>query len=615
MSGQVSRAAKAIAFVLAVAATVGVAALTNPPSPHLWAWVLLVVCVVVGALGVTEVLDRVLSALGAGIRRLRWRPIVLVLLVVSATGGAWWLFRPLLAKADVLLFGCSHPAEVRVMTAPELLTTYQALAGQFEQFEATQNTGCRTAELHVFAPPVAKARDGLMTAWSAEYLRDQGPRPDVWLPESRFQVNEVRVREAATGTGPDMTGEVSLATTPIVLGVPASTGIRQDDPAWVGQTWTALIRNLQSRGLGLIRPSPTVSTVGDFATVAIYTSENRGINLGQDPSYARAFEQWVRRTFTTNGYPANADVTALLRKEKDGGPQQPIVLSEQQLARFDTAVRADGPGCGTSDGPGTCLLAIYPTDTHRLDLPFVQLNWQEDPATDEQHAAATAFGQWLTSPEGRKALVANGLRPPGMSVGDPLTEANGVMPGAPQLYVPLDNPPVAVHDQVQAALKKVTTPSHVLISVDASGSMNAPVGAGTRFTAAVDAVRAFVTGQPDTSLMVFSARVGTRQVDMAGLEQTKPAGNTPLYQAIVDGARAAGPGGVLAVLTDGTNNVEGANLDQVTQSGVRVMVLAFGEASCDEQALVDVTNRTGGSCRQAGVDTLRADLAELLRGV
>ncbi|TCO53645.1 extracellular solute-binding protein [Actinocrispum wychmicini] len=600
--------------MLAFAAAVGVVALTNPPSPHLWAWVLLIVCILISALAVTEGLAKILVHASSGIRRVPWKPILLVVLVVTLTGGVWWVSRPLLAKADVLLFGCPHPVEVRVMTAPELLTTYQGLASRFERFDATQKAGCRTAELHVFAPPVAKARDGLIAAWSAEYLRDQGPRPDVWLPESRFQVDEVRVREAATGFGPDMAGGASIATTPIVLGVPASVGIRQNDPAWQGQTWTTLIRGLRDKGLGLIRPSPAVSTVGDFSTVAIYTSENKGVNLRQDPSYARTVEQWVRQTFTANSYPTDADVSALLQKEKDG-KQQPIVLSEQQLARFNAAIHGDGPGCGTPNGPPTCLLAFYPTDTHRLDLPVVQLTWQEDPATEEQHAAATRFGEWLTGPDGRKALVAAGLRPPGMSVAAPLVEANGVIPGGPQLNVPRDNPPVAVHDEVQAILKKVTQPSQVLITVDASGSMNAPVGGGSRFTAAVDAVRTYVTSQRDTSLMVFSAKVGIHRVDLPGLQETKPLGNTPLYRAIVAGAQEVGPGGVLAVLTDGTNNVDEVSLDQVTRSGVRVVVLAFGEASCATQALVDVTSRTGGSCRQGGVDTLRTDLAELLRGV
>ena len=87
------------------------------------------------------------------------------------------------------------------------------------------------------------------------------------------------------------------------------------------------------------------------------------------------------------------------------------------------------------------------------------------------------------------------------------------------------------------------------------------------------------------------------------------------HPAILAGIQAVGAGGVLVMLTDGANNVDEVSLDQAGQGGVRVMVLAFGEASCTTQALVDVTNRTGGSCRQASVDTLRADLTELLRGV
>jgi Ca-activated chloride channel family protein len=168
---------------------------------------------------------------------------------------------------------------------------------------------------------------------------------------------------------------------------------------------------------------------------------------------------------------------------------------------------------------------------------------------------------------------------------------------------------------VSAIQARVRQPGRLLISVDASGSMNEAVGQGTRFKAATAAVQTVVGTRPDTSLMVFSATIGNRPVDLDGLLQTRPNGNTPQYRAIQAGVRAVGPGGVLVLVTDGVNNVDDVNLDDVGQSGVRVLVLAFGEANCGAQVLVDVTNRTGGGCKQASVDTLRADLTELLRGV
>ncbi|WP_327010125.1 hypothetical protein OHA72_24515 [Dactylosporangium sp. NBC_01737] len=92
----------------------------------------------------------------------------------------------------------------------------------------------------------------------------------------------------------------------------------------------------------------------------------------------------------------------------------------------------------------------------------------------------------------------------------------------------------------------------------------------------------------------------------------RPAGNTPLLQTIVDGVRdvAADPGeGVasLVVLTDGndTSGRSPSEVDaQVRGKGVRVFVVAIGEASCGTLPLRDVTAHTGGGCYDAGLDTL-----------
>jgi Ca-activated chloride channel family protein len=614
MNGQLPLGARVAAAALATVAAIVVIALTNPPPNYVWAWALLVVCVTLTALGGTQMLAIALVWIAEHIQLLPFRKIVLTFLAVAVIVGGWWWSRPLQERLWIAIVGCPHPAEVRVMTAPELVVTYRGLANEFESLDVNQHYGCPIAELHVYAPPVAKARDGLMAGWSSEYLRDQGPRPDVWLPESMVQVEEVKTRKGITGFGPDMAGGASIATTPIVLGLPASAGVRPDDPAWQGQTWAALVRDLQAKKLGLLRPASTVDTVGDFATVALYTSENNGAGLRENPSYARLLEQWIDRTFTGNGYPAEGDVMDLLRRERDPGADQPIVLSEQELVQFNSSLRHEGSGCDTDVGPAKCLLAFYPTDTHRLDLPFVQLTWSDDPSGAAQQSAAAAFGEWLTSQQGRRALVGVGLRPPGASVSAPIVEANGVLPAGPQLYVSRDNPPPAVRSEMRAIQTKVKQPARLLITVDASGSMNEPVGGDTRFQVATGAVKDFVGRRPDTSLMVFSASVGIHPVDLDGLLRTRPAGNTPQYRAIQAGVQAVGPGGVLVVLTDGVNNVDQVNLDAVGQSGVRVLVLAFGEASCDTQVLVDVTNRTGGGCRQASVDTLRSDLAELLRG-
>jgi Ca-activated chloride channel family protein len=632
-----------VAFLLATLGTIGAAAVTDPPREP-WGWVLFVLSVmaVTGAgtlalyVGLSQPADSRQAETAQGDdaapddpapapvdRHSWWRKVLLIVLVLVLTGGLWYVCRPLLGRVEVLLFGCEHPTQVRVLTAPELLETYRILVDRYERVAAERNDDCRPAELHVYAPPIAKGREGLMAGWSQEYLRDSGPRPDIWLPETSVHVAEVRDRQKLTGFGPDLGQPDSIASTPIVLGMPIAAGVRHDDERWQGQTWATLVGNLETVGAGLIRAAPGVSTVGEFGTVAIYTSEDRAVGQREDPSLAREFERWVDRSLAADGYPADGDTVALLRARSATEPPGPaVVLSELALVRFNQGVRhRSGRGCNVPNGPADCLLAFYPSDTHRLDLPFVRLRWRDEPASAAQQAAAEDFGTWLKSDDGRRALVGVGLRPPGTRVTEPLTEAQGVLPGAPQLYPARDNPPPAVRAETMAVHELVRRPGKVLISLDASGSMRQPVDdRNTRFTVALDAVRAAADGlaAADVQFAVFSQTIGVAPIGRDDLAGVRPTGNTPLYRAIVDGVRLVGPGGVLVVVTDGVNNVGDVSPQQLVdltgQGGVRVLVLTFGEGNCSAQALLDVASRTGGSCRQSTVDSLRPDLDHLLQG-
>jgi Mg-chelatase subunit ChlD len=613
-----------VAWLLSAVCTVGSIVVIQPPEGF-WPWAIFLASVTVltllGSQGVNRLYDW-LRKIPHTTVTLVTKGVVVTLLVIALVGGiVWWAGRPLITWLNILFGGCPHAAEVRVLTTPELLTIYRDLADDFERSAAKENFDCRPAELHVYAARAVKAREGLAAGWSAEYLANLGPRPDIWLPETKVHVDELRDKRELTGFGPDMQVIDSLATTPIVLGLPASTRIQPDDPQWRGQSWATLVKNLQGKGLGLVRPAPAVSTVGDFSTVAIYSSENNGAGLRENPAPARAFERWVDTTFADGQFTVDGTDLDLLRRQRElGTAARPMILSEQELVGFNEGVRGpNGRGCDVENGPEGCLLAFYPTDTHRLDLPFARLSWPENPQSEDQRTAAADFGTWLTSQEGRDALIRGRLRPPRANVREPLTQANGVVPGGPQLQVPRDNPPPAVRQEMLAVQGIAKRTSRVLISVDASGSMRELVGRDSRFkltTAAVQAASDSLARRAEVSLNVFSATMGIVPVTRDSLAGVRPAGNTPQYRAILEGMRAVRPDGVLVLVTDGADNVGDIAPQQLLeQTGVRVMVLAFGEASCQAQALIDVTNKTGGSCRQAGVDSLPAELAELLRGV
>ena len=102
----------------------------------------------------------------------------------------------------------------------------------------------------------------------------------------------------------------------------------------------------------------------------------------------------------------------------------------------------------------------------------------------------------------------------------------------------------------------------------------------------------------------------------------RPTGNTPLYRAIVDATAALGPADpgridAVVVLTDGEDYGSGITaatmVTAVRGTGVRVFVVAIGEASCGAPALEEVTRVSAGGCVQARPGDLDAELRELFR--
>ncbi|ALG10989.1 vWA domain-containing protein [Kibdelosporangium phytohabitans] len=608
---------KVIVVVLIATATIAVGIVTDPPEGVV-GWIVFVfgalILAVVGA-GLAEWLAGWIKAFFHG---LPYNRIVAVTVVGTLTCGAAYTFVPII---PVIWPGdCGPPTQVRVLTTPDLLTPYRDLAAAFEQAEAERDGSCRTAEVHVFAMPAPRAMAGLGTGWHADYLRE-GPRPDIWLPENGRQVEAVKSRKEMTSFGAAMEVTASLGSSPIVLAVPARAGIEPTDEQWQGQTWRALVGKLRAAGIGMVRPG--TSTAGELATVAIYGSEDGRVQLRQDPSWARAFEAWVDSTAKSGQYPSGADVDALLRRQQELGPAgAALVLAEPDLIRYNQSVRrASGRGCDVQNGPPECMRAVYPSDTYSFDRPLALLSWSEAPQSAAQRDAAVAFRTWLTSAAGANAAVLQRLRPPpGTPLQDPVSMANGVVPGGPPNHITGPaSPGPGVTEQLTGIRDEVRKTGRVVISLDASGSMRQRAGGATRYSLAVKAILAAhdkLAKQAQVSLNVFSATMGVRPVDAGSIGQVQPAGNTPQHRAILEGAQAAGPGGVLVLLTDGNNNVNDVSPRQLAdQAGARVLVLAFGEASCGARVLIDVTSTSGGSCRQAGVDTLQADLTELLRSV
>jgi Ca-activated chloride channel homolog len=619
-------------------------------------WVLLITAAVLGGLAPHGPLrKRVRDGIYVLVQELRpkelRRPLafVVVALIAAALGRLVLLSPSVTAWASARLFGCPNPTELRLLATPEGLTTAQELADQFEAQEARANQGCAPARLYVYARPPGTAQAALASGWSANNLRSLGPRPDLWLPGSqRYSLTN----PAQTSNGLLLGVRTALlATTPLVLAVPAQVlppilGARRTD-----LRWTEALSALDRPEWSLVRPDPVLTVVGELATLAIYASDGGGPERLADPeaagdlvdlARARAIENRIARGLDAHGYPLGDTVDLLCRHRQLTSTPTALIVTEQHVVRFNAGRPLGGscPEATTAPAPGARLIAVYPVDTLALDYPLITLEWPD--RSDPQRRWTERFGAWLVDEAGRAALNDVGLRPPARSVGHPLTEALGALTGISYPRVVLAPEVVERSNRVHAEAER---PGRVLLALDASGSMQRPVSRGTtRFVVAAAAVArslGLVSDRDEFGLWVFQGSgraprqlvavgpggaevngVPRRDATVRALGAVRPSGNTPLYRAIVDATAALGPADpdridAVVVLTDGVDYGSGitaaAMVNAVRGTGVRVFVVAIGEASCGVPALEEVTRVSAGGCVQASPGDLDAELRRLFR--
>ncbi|WP_117208894.1 vWA domain-containing protein [Allorhizocola rhizosphaerae] len=519
--------------------------------------------------------------------------VVVVVLVVLTGRLIAAVGPPLAGAARVELFGCPQPVQLRVLTTPEGLPSARELTEAFEARSARSNFRCPKTLFYVYPAEPAKAREALSSGWGPEHLAALGPRPDLWLPGStHFPPPEPGDRLSHVES-------VSVASSPIVLAVPE--GLSGVDPREL--TWAQALDNAQRSGWDVARPEPSGSLVGMLATIAVYDSlgvrQGRPLDAGQARGVERAFE----RALDAGGYSLSG---LLCRHAQPEPPRSAVIVSEQELARFNRGMPLGGQCAGATSAHGRRMTVVRPSPTRTLDHPLVRLQWTD--AGSEQTRQARAFAEWLTGPEGHTALSNAGLRPGGVSDGRP---------------TPDDMRLVELHEQA-------TRPGRILLALDTSFSMRQPLAAGvSRFSVAAQGVTrvvAMASGRDELGLWVFPAVGGRRELLPVGpraplppLDGIVPVGPTPLYQTIADGVRALPPGDeaarALVVLTDGEDSGGGLTAQQmlgdISGKGVRVFVVAVGEANCASQALAQATQGTGGACLETDFAGLQAALEQV----
>jgi Ca-activated chloride channel homolog len=665
--------------------------LARGPVDQLWLWIPVIAMVSVGAVEACRWGGPWLLWRASG----RRRPKELAASVVAVAGalalavtlgfaGRWAIDErldppPLVQFPAVPCDPAAPPDELRIVTARSQLTVTRQLVDAYEQDRA--RGGCDELRSYVYAPPSTEA---LLRELAADWAGGApgraeptgspgppasttlllGPRPDIWVPGSRAEVDAV---QDAIGAGDlRLAGLIPqvVGWSPIVLAVSESAAGGVSVRRTGHESLRELLATEPVTQWGLVRPEPAaaavsdLSPVGDLVNAAVYGPVDGDAEATQD---AREFERTVVQTADEHGYPLGDVDGMLCRHRQLGDDANPtgLLVTEQAVVRFnrgddqlDQACQAAGlPATGPRAACGTRqeLAAIYSTEPYHVAYEVVRLSWQ--PPGTRPARAAEEFQAWLSSRPGRAALVAAGLRPQGSPPDQWAGPAGwcGALPDA------LAETGYRASDQdrmeaVRTAYGRAKVPGRVLIALDVSGSMAEPVGdGGSRYEIATEAVRLALGrlgGRDEVGLWVFPgdgdshreiqelARVSspdTLDRVTASLAAEPPDGpNTPLYATIAAGVAhlrgLATAGGeaesadgeritALVVVTDGedTASTPTALVGIGRADGVRVYVVAVQVEKdvCNFDQIAGVTSRTNGDCRSATFETLEQRLGEL----
>ncbi|GAA4791804.1 substrate-binding and VWA domain-containing protein [Actinomycetospora chlora] len=641
-----------VLFLLGVGGIILVALAPTPPETF-WDWTLLVAGAVLSTAATAAwargVLLRVVPRVTGTLRRvLAWvarRRVLVPAAIVVALGillGAPGL--DLAGQLRIAVGGCSEPQELRLVTASDNDVTARDLARRYEAYSAGRNHGCPVTEVGVFAldsGTVAAHATNPEGWWDpATGLVDLGPQPDLWFTSTSAEMAPVAHEGSALAEAPR-----TIATTPIVVGLPPSSAVGTDQID--AHRWVDVFRTLVFGGELVARPDPESAGAGALMTALLYGQRAPG---ALDPGQVEGALAGAR---AQGGFPtgsSSAQLCAYRRSSPSIGAatsgtpvaRTAVIATEQDIARLD---RGDPLGGACPDSlPGgmpreTRLEAAYPSDTRGLDFQIVRMSWTASSrpgvatasSTGEQDAAAKDFEDWLGSGEGRAALVAEGLRPAGAATlprGGLIDPRYGVDPTS---EFDLAGVPADVLAGTLEQYRSARPRGRVLIAMDTSGSMDAATSAGTR----LDVVRSAVSStvrlagpRDEVGLWVFPGGNPAGHQELVPLDTATPerldqlrrslamaraAGNTPLYRTMLDGLGAVGSGDPsltsgAVVITDGEDTNSGLTPQAVAASlpaGARLTVVTLGETRCNGPGLSALT------ATSSRVECLDADPASL----
>lgn len=478
---------------------------------------------------------------------------------------------------------CTDPQPVSVVTTEDLLPQVIRAADRVPQ----------TSSVCVDYQVRAKSSGDV-----ADAIEDNSAVPDVWIPDSPLWVDNVNHQ---LGDGWVTAGQ-TLATSPVVLGVPTSL---QGLPAIKKQTrWPTVLDNK----IPLSTADPHDSTASLMAVVAAdQTVKTKQEESGLLQAYLRLSRGLASSDglYTTAGQPRDR--------------ARVFPLSEQQLRGYN------------DDHHAFALTALVPKE----GAPQLAYTWVTPVrGTQAPQAALDALRAQLTSKQTQDELIAAGFRVPGR----PAPADTGVAADVEMLAAPSPKQALGAQE-AWANLKK---DARMLVLLDVSGSMLEKVDAnqnriqllGGMSLAALDALPlstqlgawAFSTNLDGKGKDYLPLAPGLQTIDdsKAGLAYKAmlrkkvyelPAlaarnGDTGLYDTIaaayayVQSTYDPGYVNSVVVLTDGANDDPGGGLDLPTllkrlrglyqqDKPVKIVTVAMG-TKADPQALKQIATTTDG---------------------
>lgn len=546
--------------------------------------------------------------------------VVVVLLLSGMSFGYLWF-----AKS-----GCDgSPTSITVVSSPDQFKTMSSLAQQWQQTEPEVDGKCVGATVE--RKEAAEVAAALSLSWDP---RRDGPRPDVWAPDSSAWLLVASDRPDAAAMIPPSPPKIASSPVVIAMPKPMAEALRWPDAelGWRdlissfggGKTWADFAANENWGKFRIGMTNPATSTAGLHALFGITDFNADDEVSDEELKSGLVFERGVT-TYVS-------DTTKLF----EGLAKEDGVSRESALAYISAfpALESDVSAYNATN-PKVPLAPIYPKEgTADADYPYAVLKapWVDS----DRQEIADKFYSFLRGEDGRKAYGAAGYRGPDRSTSNSpaLTTERGFqtrIAKAPRKMTAAESVTRTV-----VAWTALRRRANILAVLDTSGSMNEkPAGSPASKLQIVQLAAAkatslfsdgtklglweFATKRTPTTdyrelvpITAMGGKVGElsmRQAMGAAIQGLRPEGATGLYDtALASYLEAqehweAGRLNLVVLMTDGKNedntSISREDLIRRLQAAVRpdrpvqIVTIAYG-TDADVGSLQEISRATGG---------------------